>query len=403
MARQANVSVSGGSLPTGVTQVQSGSGSASVVSSGGRNVLRANHTGTDFAYARVALGTVSGTTAGTFRGLGGAFRINTLTTASGAAFRIWRAQGNSNAQFLCQLVYQNLGAGAGWGWYITARNIPPSAAETNTNYPLPAPYFTNLHDGDWHKFYCAYGCSNSDFGGTFFVWIDDERVLELRIDNDTVTYGTGVSDFWLGNPSGTAATSYQIDYWGLYVADSSLDNDPAGHEGEITLTQPTAADRTVTLTSPNASPVWESLEPEVATVSSGGVATLQQVQGGLPRIADGLGSVKRVVFPPRVITWSAGGYSLSGSSITLPITAASGDGHTGYADLFPGVLGGDNLHPRPTAASGSAGSYTVGLATTDSGAGGPYTAFLNGDEATLAEGDPSSRQNRVTVAMGIGI
>lgn len=383
MAKLADISLAGGVFPTGVAASVGGSGSCTVTAGGltGGSSYKINvqhPTGaTHSATCQITLGTLSGTTAGLIRGVGGYYRCNTFTQASDQQARFIRFQSNSGATFAGQIVKQNFA-----GFDV----VNPADAGNQT---LRLPFGLQLATlNQIREFYFCVELSASADSANYYLYIDRVLWRSWRFDwNSGPPYGTGINLIELGNRTGDTAVTINVDFDGLYIADGIRDFGLSALGGLTGYSAPVASSsRTVTLTSPHGSPSWAVDDTSVASISSGTV-TLLQSSGAVVVARDGQGSCIEVEFDPREVTWSAGSYEISGTTITLPITLASvSDGYTSYADLVPSVVGTSNCYLADLTGTAGSGSFTATLEATDSGAGGPYVIRLSGTSTTLSGG-----------------
>lgn len=389
MAKLADVSLAGGVFPTGVAASVGGSGSATVTAGGltGGSSYKINvqhPTGaTHNAAAQITLGTLSGTTAGLIRGVGGYLRCNTFTGSGSQQVRLIRVQSNSGSTFAGQIVKQNFAY-----WDV----VQPADAGNQTT-KLPLNFFPLTLNRIYEFYYCVELSASAD-SANYYIYIDRQLVRSWRYDwNTGPPYGTGVSLFELGNRTGDTAVTINVDYGGLYVADEIRDFGLSAEGGLSGYSAPVAStSRTVALSSPHGSPSWALDDTSVASISSGTV-TLLQSSGAVVVARDGQGSCVEVEFDPRSATWSAGAYTLDGTTLTVPITLDSvSDGYTSYADLVPSIVGTSNCYLTALTGTAGSGTFEATLETTDSGAGGPYVVRLAGEEVTLSP--PSSGDER---------
>ncbi len=338
MAKLFDLDFAGGSLPTGV----SATGAGATVQSGGLiggasfrgKVAQPGSTPT---YFNADFNTMSGVGRALIRGVGGYFKSSARTTASGVSTRLLRLQGNSNANFLCQFAFNGSTSDP------TGMNL--IFADNGGNWNLRVADVTA--DSLVHKFFMGYACSASANQGSFVFYLDGRLIVKATLNNTTVTYGTGVSNCYLGDHVGAAGMSQTVEYGGIYVTDSLTPSTSSTGDGVVTgYSSPVAAATpTLQLSTPTGSPVWRSDDSSVLSVnSSTGLVTCAQAAGGSAWIDDGFGGGCIVEFARRTPTWLLGIASRTGSGVgavwTVPLTlTAVSDGNTSYSDLYPGMVG----------------------------------------------------------------
>lgn len=323
---------------TGVTLTASGSGALSARANSAlaglvgswRYSYTVPSTSGATAWADLNLATISGSSVGLGRSIGGTFRLGSSSLHL-ERMGLFTLRGGASGAVLLAGVFTDL----------TTGNI---VLRYNTNSGVQQVSVGNtLKDGSAHTFHLYYLCSPTLSTGQVTLLVDGVSVFSsTTISNSTLSFGSGVTNVYLGQYFGAVASSQiqgsgTLD--GLYIGDAAT-AEVSSEQGAVISgnTSPVAAtERTLALASTAIVQTWASSDPSVMTVSVG-LVTLQQAAGGVATITDGGGGSTVVEFLPRTLTYTVGGIAYTAPTLSHSITLASvSDGYSLYPDIYPSI------------------------------------------------------------------
>ncbi|BDI33384.1 hypothetical protein CCAX7_54350 [Capsulimonas corticalis] len=134
----------------------------------------------------------------------------------------------------------------------------------------------------------------------------------------------------------------------------------------------------------SASPLfWLSSDPAAASISNTGLLTLHRAAGAIVTVSDG-SAFTDVEFAARTATYSVGSCSLTGSTLSVPLTLTSfsdGAATNSYPDAAPLIVGSTSVQYQGV--SGTAPNFTASFLVSG---GAPYTFSMNGATVSAVPG-----------------